>query len=120
MTTLRPQAVPAGFVHGMVYQTSLDGIDIHPVDKMATIRASHPERPGIYVVWRVQQDLMYSYRGAVPGELQEKLAWMLWVQGDEAFGEDFSKAPQSLTEARAKKNQLILRQKTQLSQLQRP
>lgn len=102
--SLRPQIVPAGFVHGMVYRSELDGSGIYPADQMATIYATHPDRPNIRVQWRVQQDLMRSYRGAVPGELQERLSWMLWVQGDEAFGETFEKAPKTLTEARAAKN----------------
>ena len=89
---LRPQALPESFARTVVYENQLNPA----FGYSATTSASHPDRPNIRVQWR---------NDTGEGNVRERLAWMLWVQGDEAFGEDFSSAPKSLTEARAQKNQ---------------
>lgn len=99
--SLRPQLVPQEFVFGVYFRVTK--APLREKDEYVTITAHHPDRPDIRVERRITKARLYP-GGAVPPADQEQMAWSLWVQHDDAFGETFGNAPKTLAEARANKN----------------
>lgn len=98
--SLRPQVVPQEFVFGVKTAVSESALTR---GEFVHIIASHPDRPGIIIHREITKARLYP-GGAIPPAEQEQMAWALWVQGEDAFGDTFENAPKTLAEARANKN----------------